>query len=122
MTACLWAGLGGFTGAASRYFFSTVFPQGIFPLTTLFINVTGSFFIGLIIGITTQKNLPEPFILFTKTGLCGGFTTFSTFSAETLLLLEKEEWAKAGFYVIISVVACITGVWLGKFTATAIMK
>ena len=56
--------------------------KGAFPLLTLLTNLAGAFVIGVIAGLAAKRNLPQNAVLFLKTGLCGGFTTFSTFSLE----------------------------------------
>ena len=65
--------------------------------------------------------LPREAVLFLKVGLCGGFTTFSTFSLETLELIEGGQWAVAGGYALTSVVLCVAGVLAGKLLARTLV-
>ena len=89
MTGFLFVGMGGAVGAMLRYAISLIPYKGKFPLLTLFINVIGALIIGTIAGLSARKNLPQNAVLFLKTGVCGGFTTFSTFSLEAYSLLEQ---------------------------------
>lgn len=124
MVGCLCVGLGGFTGAVGRYLLGQAFVQNTFPFTTMAINLLGSFFIGVIIGMTERNvpMLPPNAVLFAKVGFCGGFTTFSTFSAETLHLFDEGKWLTGGVYAAASVLICIFAVWAGKMTAAAIFR
>jgi CrcB protein len=81
---------------------------------TLVINLVGSFAIGLIAGLAgTRSSLSPHTVLFLQTGLCGGFTTFSTFSLETVRLINTGRIAVAGSYAVLSVLLCLCGTWLG---------
>ena len=106
--------LGGAAGAALRYAVSLLPAKGAFPLLTLLTNLAGAFVIGVIAGLAAKRNLPQNAVLFLKTGLCGGFTTFSTFSLETLGLLERGEYAIGGAYALGSLAVCVLGVVAGK--------
>ena len=75
-------GLGGALGSMLRYTISLIPYKYTFPLLTLVINICGAILIGYITGITIRKDISVNSVLFFKTGLCGGFTTFSTFSLE----------------------------------------
>lgn len=125
--AYLWVALGGAIGAVSRYWLSGLvaakFGQA-FPWGTLVINVTGSFVIGVVGGLTVPEGRLDPqtrsfATLFVMTGICGGYTTFSSFSLQTLNLLRDREWLYAGGNVLLSVVLCMVAVWLGWMTGTA---
>src|ERR1700744_5802112 len=103
--------LGGATGAVTRYLvaigagrlFGTDFPWG-----TLIINVTGSFLIGAFTGLFALKwDLPQAMRVFLTVGICGGYTTFSTFSLDTYYLMERGEIVAAGGYMIASVVLSV---------------
>lgn len=89
-----------------------------FPWATLVVNVTGSFAIGLFAAMTGPGGrwmAPPVWRLFFMVGVCGGYTTFSSFSLQTLNLLEDGAWARAGANVGMSVLLCLAGVWLGHW-------
>lgn len=106
----IYVGLGGAAGAMLRYGISQLPWKGTFPVLTLITNLIGAFFIGVIAGAAEKKGLSASTVLFLKTGLCGGFTTFSTFSLESVTLLEQGRIGMAGGYMIASVVLCLVGV------------
>lgn len=116
----IYVGFGGAIGAMTRYLISLIPWRGSFPILTLLTNLAGAFFIGFIVGVAEKKNLPSSIILFLKTGFCGGFTTFSTFSLETYGLLEKGNYVMAGCYMILSMVFCLAGVVGGIYLAREI--
>ncbi len=122
MVSCLCVGAGGMAGAMLRYLAGTLIHSEGFPFATFFINIMGSVVIGFIIGASERAGLSPNVILFFKTGLCGGFTTFSTFSAEVLDLLEKKEYLTGGGYAIGSVMLCVLGVFLGRSIAGLLVK
>ena len=117
MTGFLFVGMGGAVGAMLRYAISLIPYKGKFPLLTLFINVTGALVIGIIAGISARKNLPQNAVLFLKTGVCGGFTTFSTFSLEAYNLVEQGYLRGSAVYIILSVIFCLAGVAGGMYIA-----
>ena len=88
MSAFLAVGLGGALGAMGRYGISLLPLKSAFPWLTLLTNVLGALVIGFVVGVTADNTASPNTVLFWKTGVCGGFTTFSTFSLETLRLLE----------------------------------
>ena len=124
MTIYLLIGLGGALGSMARYWLAGVVSASAgdaFPWGTLLINVMGSFIIGFFATLTG----PEGRYLagaegrgFVMAGLCGGFTTFSAFSLQTLNLARDGEWLRAGGNVTGSVAACLVAVWLGHLLAT----
>ena len=114
MDKFLWVGLGGAIGSIFRYTLSLLPIKSSFPILTLITNLLGAFIIGVVVGLFEKQYLSSQIHLFLKTGLCGGFTTFSTFSLETLTLLENGMIFMAIVYAFISVVGCIMGVYLGK--------
>ena len=114
MDKFLWVGLGGAIGSIFRYTLSLLPIKSSFPVLTLITNLLGAFIIGVVVGLFEKQYLSSQIHLFLKTGLCGGFTTFSTFSLETLTLLENDMIFIAIVYALISVVGCIMGVYLGK--------
>lgn len=103
--------LGGGLGAAMRHGFNLLISFLVlrsfgadFPVATLAVNVSGCFLMGAIVGyLAFTGEISEPWRLFLTTGALGGFTTFSTFSLETVLLFERGESAQASFYVMASV-------------------
>ena len=118
---CL-VGLGSFVGGALRYLISTwmknACSQG-FPWGTLLVNLVGCFLIGVIFALFSRfSSTSHPWCLLLTTGLCGGFTTFSTFANESLQMLQNGQWGGFITYVSISVIAGISltalGYWVGK--------
>ena len=107
-------GAGGALGALSRYGISLLPFRGEFPLLTLVTNLLGAVLIGFLAGWADRGRLSSLWTLFWKTGVCGGFTTFSTFSLETLTLLEKGKWLLGVSYMVLCVVLCLLGVALGQ--------
>lgn len=108
-----YVGLGGALGAMLRYALSFVPIKSDFPVITLLTNLAGAFFIGITVGSVTKGKISKELELFLKTGLCGGFTTFSTFSLETFKLIESGKYLIAGTYMLLSVLLCLVGVFAG---------
>lgn len=97
--------------------------EHVFPLGTLVVNVTGCFVIGLFGGLTGPDSplLVSPLLRqAVMIGVLGGYTTFSSFSLQTLALANEGEWLYAGINVAASVVLCLVAVWLGSVLATAL--
>lgn len=119
MLGALCVGAGGFVGAVLRYLASLVLPESVFPVATFAVNVLGSFAIGLIVGAADARPgmLSSNAMLFLKTGVCGGFTTFSTFSLETLNLIEGGSYGLAAGYAAASLACCVLGVLAGRLMA-----
>lgn len=110
-----WVALGGAVGAMGRYAISMIPSKTTFPFLTLITNVLGAILIGFVVGVVSgREDVPQGCILFWKTGVCGGFTTFSTFSLETCQLFEDRLYVQGGVYVALSVLCCILGVLCGK--------
>lgn len=109
--------LGSACGGAARYLTGLLVPAvGTFPLATWAINVVGSFLIGLLSGFLLRLSSSassEALRLIFVVGFCGGFTTFSTFSNETLRLLESSAYLSAALYVLSSLSAGLLAVFLG---------
>lgn len=85
--------------------------QGGFPIITLAINLIGAFCIGLIVAFSGRSGNTSPqLLLFLKVGICGGFTTFSTFSLEAVQLLQNGKFVAAFSYMILSVALCVAAV------------
>jgi len=121
MLAYLWVAIGGALGSMGRYWLSGLVAARFgetFPWGTLVINVTGSFLIGIFAGFATPEGRLDPqsrvfATQFLMIGICGGYTTFSAFSLQTLNLLRDREWLYAGGNVILSVILCLLAVGLG---------
>jgi len=124
LTRYLWIMLGGALGTAARFWCSGAVARAFgetFPWGTLIINVLGSFVIGffatitgpdgrIFAGTTTRQ--------FVMVGICGGYTTFSSFSLQTLNLMNDGEWFGAGGNIVLSVVLCLIAVWAGHVIAS----
>ncbi len=119
---CLFVGCGGFLGSILRYLLSHFRFEGApLPLVTLGINVIGSFAIMFFSGyFAAFTELDARWMLFLRVGLCGGFTTFSTFSMETLGLIEQGDTAMAVIYAVLSCVLCVVAALLGEMASSAI--
>ncbi len=116
-----WIALGSALGGMSRFALGTwiVEKYGMtFPWGTLVINILGSGMIGLFAA--TVK--PTPWRQFLMIGVCGGFTTFSSFSLETLTLLREGHQGRALAYVALSVLVCLASVWAGQVAGSALAK
>ena len=117
MLNCLVVALGGGIGACLRYLIGLIplKESFTFPVKTLFINLLGCFVIGLIAAIAAKTTSLSPrTVLFIKTGLCGGFTTFSTFALETETLLKIGHIGLAILYVALSVVVGVGLAFAGQ--------
>lgn len=102
-------------GGVLRYVISALMnvQSGKFPLSTLIINLVGSFLLGVFAAYAIKQNSSPAFKAFLTAGICGGFTTFSTFSMETLLLLQNNQWALCFVYVMVSVMGGVLLAYLG---------
>lgn len=135
---CLAVGAGGALGSIARYLISKAMPSpalsstatdpasaaallSAFPFATLLINIAGSFAIGAIMGASLHPSaLSEEQMLFFKVGVCGGFTTFSTFSLETMQLMQTGHTMIAALYAATSVLTCVAAAFAGHWAACAI--
>jgi fluoride exporter len=107
-------GLGGAAGSMLRYVVSLVVVSTRFPLATLLVNIAGSFVIGLVLAFSAKnESFAASWKLFLATGICGGFTTFSAFSAENLQLLQTGKTGLSLLYMAASIVAGIGAALLG---------
>ena len=120
--SCLLVGLGGGLGAVARYLMGLIPVPVDFPAMTLLINVLGAAVIGGVSGLAGALPLDPRAVLFLKTGVCGGFTTFSTFSLETVGLLEEGRYLAGGGYALLSVALCLAGVVLGRALALRLVR
>lgn len=111
-------GLGGACGSIARYLTSVVtikFYTGVFPLPTFIINILGCLIIGLLIGLSERTLLMNSDLkLLLITGFCGGYTTFSTFSAENLFLYNNGFYITLAFYIFSSIILGILAVYIGS--------
>ena len=126
MVTYIWVAVGAAIGGVLRFWLSGVVAETVgetFPWGTLVINVTGSFVIGffatftgpdgrVMVGSTARQ--------FVMTGICGGYTTFSSFSLQTLNLTRDGEFLYAGGNITLSVVLCLLAVWLGHLAAVLV--
>lgn len=120
-------GLGGALGSIARFavngLVSTHLDGALFPWGTLAVNITGSFAIGFFFTLTEPGGrvfASGETRQFFMTGICGGYTTFSSFSLQTLTLAREGEWLRAGGNTLGSVAACLIAVWLGHACAAAL--
>ncbi|MCL2326660.1 MAG: fluoride efflux transporter CrcB [Proteobacteria bacterium] len=111
---------GGGLGAVSRYALTQIPFPGFWPFPTLTANLMGALIIGVLIGYGMRHEAPPLLMLGLKTGFCGGFTTFSAFSAETMSMFEAGRWLAACLYIAVSVGLCLGGVLVGKKLAIAL--
>jgi fluoride exporter len=125
MAAYLWIAIGSALGGVARYWSSGVAARLIgetFPWGTIIVNVIGSFIIGFFATLTGPdgrvfaSSLTRQFVMI---GFCGGFTTFSSFSLQTLNLANDGEWLQAGGNIVGSVVLCLIAVWMGYLLASS---
>jgi len=121
MWSYIWIAIGGALGSVRRFWCNGLISEKFgqtFPWGTLLINVAGSFIIGFFGALTSPEGRMEPptrafTTQFLMIGVCGGYTTFSSFSLQTLNLLRDGEWLYAGGNLLLSVVLCMIAVWLG---------
>ena len=126
MESYIWVAIGGALGTTGRYWLSGAVARTIgetFPWGTLIINVSGSFIIGFFAALTGPDGrvfVGSTARQFVMVGLCGGFTTFSSFSLQTLNLLLDGHVLRAGANIVGSVVLCLIAVWVGYLAASAL--
>jgi CrcB protein len=126
MAAYFWVTIGSALGGIARYWFSGVIANTVgatFPWGTLFVNVSGSFIIGFVNTLTGPDGrlfIASEYRLFVMVGFCGGYTTFSSFSLQTLTLMQDGEWGQAGANIALSTVLCLLAVWLGHIAAASL--
>ena len=129
MLDTLWIALGGALGSVARYWVSGFVAQRYgetFPWGTLLINITGSLAIGFFATLTApdvgrvlaSANLRKFFMI----GVCGGYTTFSSFSLQTLNLANDGQWLGAALNATLSFIGCMLAVWLGHAAAMAVNR
>jgi CrcB protein len=121
-----WIAIGSALGGVARYWCSGVAARLIgetFPWGTIIVNIVGSFIIGFFATLTGPDGrifadtLTRQFVMI---GFCGGYTTFSSFSLQTLALLQDGEWLLASANIALSVIACLLAVWAGYALAASV--
>lgn len=117
----LLTGVGSFLGGATRYLVSVVMQYAMksgYPFSTFVVNALGSFFIGIVLALWERDSLTDTGRVFLATGILGGFTTFSSFSQEVMLMIKNGQLPLATSYVVLSVVTgialCAAGYILAK--------
>ena len=112
------AGTGGFIGTVLRFLVSRYFQEhtfSLFPWGTFTVNIVGSLLIGIFYGMSERGNLLSPDVrIFLTVGICGGFTTFSSFSNDAFMLLQEKDWLKLSLYASLSFFLCLVAVYLGR--------
>ncbi len=117
--------LGGAIGTLVRYIVGGLdyrFSSGVFPISTLVVNVSGSFVIGFLWGIVDRFAVSPNVRLFIFIGILGGYTTFSTFSLETFNLMRDGEYRIALMNILFSVILSIGAVFLGYFVSKMLVN
>ncbi len=128
MLTYFWIGLGSALGGMARYWCSGVIARTFgetFPWGTIIVNASGSLIIGFLATLMSPDGrllVPPDARAFLTLGLCGGYTTFSSFSLQTLNLVRDGEWLWATANVLFSVILCLAAVWLGHTGAAALSR
>lgn len=120
MRLILYVGLGSAIGGITRFVLSSAIQNrsASFPVGTLVINISGSFLLGFLLryALATPEISAEMRALLT-TGFCGGYTTFSTYSYESAMMIETADYGRATIYVVASVVFALAGMFVGFLAA-----
>lgn len=124
----IWVALGGALGSVARYWLNGIVAErygSSFPWGTMSVNIIGSFIIGVLGALTLPEGRmsTEARTIATQLvmiGICGGFTTFSSFSLQTLNLVRDREWLYAGGNILLSVVLCLVATWLGYLLGSTV--
>ena len=122
----LWIFIGGGLGSIARFAGSGLIARAFgetFPCGTLLVNISGSFIIGLFASLTSPEGrwlVAPSFRQFFMIGICGGYTTFSSFSLQTLTLARDGEKLFAGLNAVLSLALCLLAVWLGDLLAASL--
>jgi CrcB protein len=126
LASYFWIAIGSALGGMARYWCSGIAARLIgetFPWGTIIVNIVGSFIIGFFATLTGPDGrifadtLTRQFVMI---GFCGGYTTFSSFSLQTLALLQDSEWLLASANIALSVITCLFAVWAGYALAASI--
>jgi CrcB protein len=126
MAIYLWIAVGSAFGGVSRYWLSGVIARAFgetFPWGTLLVNVSGSLVIGIVAALTMPDGrffIGSTTRLAVMAGFLGGYTTFSSFSLQTLSLMQDGEWGLAAANIALSVIACLAAVWAGYALGNAV--
>jgi len=115
MWAWVFIFIGGGLGSLSRYGVSKLVSMEGFPLGTLTANILACLILGFLMGLEARKGISNNYSLLLMTGFCGGFSTFSTFSAETFKLIEQSHYGTALSYILSSVIVCLVSIAAGYF-------
>lgn len=110
-----WVFIGGGLGCLCRYGLSILIKDFELPFATLSSNVISCIILGLLIGFNSKSLLSDPTKLFLMTGFCGGFSTFSTFSGELVLMIQSNQWKLAVFYTCLKLVAGVLSIFSGIY-------
>jgi CrcB protein len=122
----LWIALGSALGGVARYWLGGAVDQRFgetFPWGTMMVNLTGSLVIGFFATLSGPEGrwLVSPSArMFVMVGLCGGYTTYSSFSLQTLSLARDGEWLRAGANIVLTTALCLVAVWAGHIAAAAL--
>ena len=128
LMAYVWVAIGGAIGSMARYGCSGLVARiagDTFPFGTMVVNVTGAAVIGFFAALSLPEGrflIPPPARLFVMSGICGGYTTFSTFSLETFNLIRDGEWPSVVANIAGSVALCLIAVWLGYIGALTLSR
>lgn len=123
MLNCLAVGAGGFVGAVLRYLLGLVPLKTDLPVKTFAVNMIDCFAIGIIVALSERPLADYPrMVLFLKVGICGGFTTFSSFALETGDLIKDSRYAAAGVYAFASVALGTAAVFCGQLLIKSVMR
>jgi fluoride exporter len=113
-------GTGGFIGSVARYVLSQWMQrmfETTFPIGTLFVNILGSFIIGIIYALSEKGGILSPELrMFLAVGICGGFTTFSSFAYENLNMLSLQQYFYTALYIGASLILGLLAVYLGNLS------
>jgi CrcB protein len=109
----LFVAFGGSIGSVFRYLMGLIINTKKIPVATFTVNISGSFFIGLLMGYMIKQSNAQNWQLLLVTGFCGGFTTFSTFSWDIILMLQQQRYSSALFYITATVLCGVVFTFLG---------